>query len=763
MNAIKLRVESLENRVLLDGALGSELAEFASEKELASSLLERAVGQYQWQFGQPAYQWRWDWGCLVCLEGGIEVPTAFDGAAGGGAELPTFSDTNTQVAGVDEGDIVETDGEFIYILSNNMVTIVDVRDLAHPRVASRYKLEANTWGSDMYLDGDRLMVISNQQYFYEPFGGPLIDVAIDIAPGFWGPQERSSVVATVLDVTDREDPQLVGRTEVDGSLANSRVIDGTAYVVLDEYVRFPEPAIIPIEAEEGSKEDPQFVYETEESYRARVASTILDVMPNYTTYGVDNQVQVEGIVADFSSTYTLGDPNASSVLSVFTIDMQADLPSLDDGNSVLTTTGREIFMSRENLYLFQHKWDGTQQTQIIKFDVDAEEVEIEPVASGIVPGRMLDQFSADEYMGDLRIATTVGWGEESSSGVYILNNTEGSLEIKGSVEELAPTEQIFSARFMGDRAYIVTFRQVDPLFAIDLSDPENPTVKGELKIPGFSEYLQPINQDYLVGIGRDADPRTGRAEALQLSLFNVSDMTNPELVDRYTFGGGRSTWSVAEHDHHAFRYFPEQQKLAIPVSSYEEAGVWVVGEEGEEFWVAAEHQHGLHVFDVSLEAESFEFVGAVSHPSQVQRSVRVGDALYSISMDTFLAHDLNDLENQLGKIYYLPPANGGVIPKSPSPEDIDRLFEEAANADNDREFDIDGNSLVNTDDVAFVVEAVVDTHFGDTDLDGDVDFEDFLTLSANFGQQGEWADGDFDGDGEINFADFVVLSKNFGR
>lgn len=762
MNSLKLRIESLENRVMLDGALGSELAGFDTQTELAGELLERAVQQNQWRFDQPVNQWRC--GIDFCLDF-IDVP-AFDVAeGGGGAEVPSFSDTNTQVAGVDEGDIVETDGEYIYILSHNMVTIVDVRELAHPRVASRFKLEANTYNSDMYLDGDRLMVVSDKEWHYDhvPFVEPGFLIDVDIAPGFWGgPAARSSVVATVIDVSDREDPQLVNRTEVDGALANSRVVDGTGYIVLDEYLRFPEPGVVPVDtvSEEGQKEEQEFVYESEAAYRARLATTILDVMPNYSSKDADGRLQSEGLVADYTSTYTLGDPNSSSILSVFTIDMQADVPTVEDGNSVLTTTGREVFMSRDNLYLFQNQWDGSQQTQIIKFDVDAEEVAIQPIASGVVPGRMLNQFSADEYNGDLRIATTVGWGDESSSGVYVLDDADGMMEIKGRVEKLAPTEQIFSARFMGDRAYIVTFRQTDPLFAIDMADPTNPTVKGELKITGFSEYMQPIDANHMIGLGRDADPRTGRAEELQLSLFDVTDITDPQLVDRYTFEGDTWTWSVAEHDHHAFRYFAQQETLAIPVSSNDN-GTWIRGEEDERFWVPAIYNHALHVFHVDP-TEGFSFTGAVEHPSQVQRSIRVGDVLYSISMDTFKANELANLDNQLGKIYYLPPANGGVIPVDPKPADIDRLFEAAATTENDKQFDIDGNALVNKDDVAFVVEAVVDSQFGDADLDGDVDFADFLTLSSNFGKEGEWADGDFNGDGEINFADFVVLSKNFG-
>ena len=386
MKSSKLRIESLEQRVVLDGALGSELAAFASQEELANSLLERAVEQNQWLFEQPVNQWYWR-----CLDFCPEV-VALDGAANfgdAGGELPTFSDTNTQVSGVDEGDIVETDGEYIYVLSQDMVTIVDVRDLAHPRVASRFKLEANTYGSDMYLDGDRLMVVSNKQWYFEPM--PFIDapfVAIDVAwGGPWVPQERSSVVATVIDVSDREDPQLVNRTEVDGSLANSRVIDGTGYIVLNEYVRFPQPEAIPVTTvNEDAKDEPEYVYESEASYRARVATTILDVLPNYESFDADGRTQSEGIVADYASTFTVGDPNANSILSVVTIDMQAEVPTVDDGETVMTTTGREIFMSRDNLYLFQNKWDGSQQTQIIQFEVDATEGDVEPIASGSYPG-----------------------------------------------------------------------------------------------------------------------------------------------------------------------------------------------------------------------------------------------------------------------------------------------------------------------------------------------------------------------------------------
>ncbi len=754
-------VESLEHRVMLDGALGSEIASFSTESELSSALLDRAASQHQWLFERPFFN---PSHCLLCLGGGGDDFFAFDGApeaggAGGDVDAPSFSDTNTQVLGVDEGDIVETDGEFVYVLSENMVTIIDVRELEHPRVTSRVQLNASSHGSDMYLHGDRLMVISNNSYFGGGpfFGGPdiLIDL-IDVDLAFWEPPQQS-ITATVIDVTNREDPTIVNTTEIDGALANSRAIDGRAYIVADEYLNYPIPELVPVDGPIEEDGQQLYVYESEAAYRERMATSILDVMPSYETRDFGQQVQAEGLVSDYSTTFTTGDPNFSSLVSVFTIDMNAEVPTVESGNSVFTNAGREIFMSRDSLYLFQHSWGEADQTKILRFEVDAVAGTALPVASGRVPGRMLDQFSADEYNGDLRIATTTGWGEDQSSGVYVLNSDGEDLEVIGSVENLAPTERIFSARFMGDRAYIVTFRQVDPLFAIDMSDATNPTVEGELKITGFSTYLQPIDENHLIGIGRDADPVTGRAQTLQLSLFDVEDLTDPQLVDRFTFEG--DGWSIAEQDHHAFRYFPDYDTLAIPVTSFEN-GTWIRND-GFREWVPAEFNESLHVFQVDTET-GFTFTDAIAHPSQVRRSVRVGDALYSISNDTFLANSITDPSTQLGRIYYLPPANGGVIPTDPRPEDIDRIFESAATEEFNEEFDMDGNSLVNADDATFVVEAVVNSHRGDTDLDGDVDFADFLQLSTNFGQEGGWGDGDVNGDGLVNFADFIILSQNFG-
>ncbi len=771
-------LEQLETRTLLDVGLGSEIVAFADESEMQSFLVDHAVSQNEWRFGQPVidncfyptdaltilprcgdvFYWRVD-----DLNTDFLAVADFGGVPEAGVADTTFSDTNVQVAGVDEGDIVETDGNFVYILSGNQVVIVDVQDQTQPRIASRVELGEGTHGIEMYLDGDRLMVISNAWGYFDDIV-PLIDIepAIGFSDALFYPGEPM-VTATVIDITDREAPSIVSSTEIDGSVTTSRAIDGMAFLIVSDHPRYPEVGIVTQEVvDEDGETVTQRYYESEKAYRERVAPLIVDAaLTSYETADAAGTVVSAGLVSEFDSTYRSTKEDYYSLVSVVSINMHAELPSVEDATTIMMDAGHEIYMDNDSLYLFQARWNREQTTSIMKFDVDAEQGEATPTASGIVPGRMLDQFSADEYGGNLRIATTTGWGEESSSGVYVLEQVEDNLALAGGVSGLAPGERIFSARFLGDRGYVVTFRQVDPLFSINLSDPANPVVEGELKIPGFSEYMQPIDENHLLAIGRDADPLTGRSQGLQLSLFDVEDITSPKLVDRYTFEGLTSTWSPAEHDHHAFGYYPEYDTLAIPVQSTN-GGTWIRGEDGLREWIPATWDQSLHVFQVDVDA-GFDFVGAVEHPSQVQRSLRVGAALYSVSYDTLKVNSITDPSVQFGMVHYLKPQNGGVIPVNPDAEDIDRIFAEAATEQNDRKFDLDGNSVVNRDDAIFMIEAVLETKPGDADLDGDIDFRDFLELVSNFGNEGGWADGDFNGDGMVNFEDFTILANSYGN
>jgi uncharacterized secreted protein with C-terminal beta-propeller domain len=198
------------------------------------------------------------------------------------------------------------------------------------------------------------------------------------------------------------------------------------------------------------------------------------------------------------------------------------------------------------------------------------------------------------------------------------------------VKGLAPGERIQSTRFVGDKAYVVTFRQRDPLFTIDLSNPTSPRVAGELKIPGFSTYLHPVNDDLLIGFGRDVDEETGRDKGIQVSLFDVSDPSSPKRVATRSLSES-GEHSEAAWDHHAFSYFPEQRILAVPVTHGD----------GDQM---------LAVLKLNLSAGSFELLGEVQPPGAVRRSLRIGDVLYAVTDTHLQARDLDQPGTVLGTL-----------------------------------------------------------------------------------------------------------------
>jgi uncharacterized secreted protein with C-terminal beta-propeller domain len=294
----------------------------------------------------------------------------------------------------------------------------------------------------------------------------------------------------------------------------------------------------------------------------------------------------------------------------------------------------QVYASTSSLYVSAGHWgswwdstDAGSSTNIYKFDL--QQVDAPLVAMGAVPGLALDQFSFDESDdGLLRVATTNGFGEAAASGVFVLAASAGNLQTIGSVTGLAKGERIFSVRFVGDRGYVSTFRQVDPLFVIDLANPRAPKVLGELKVPGFSSYMQPLDATHLLGIGRDVDPTTGQVRGLQLSIFDVSNPAKPQRTSTYTFAGdGWESWSAALWDHHALSWFADQGILALPV---QQGGWW-------------DGSNGLVVFKVDTSsADAFTNLGQITHNGTVQRSLRIGEYLYSVSSGEVKVHQLDD-------------------------------------------------------------------------------------------------------------------------
>jgi hypothetical protein len=667
--SLDFAVEPLEARRVLAGDL--ELTRFESAVALETFLLDDGLARWEPLFGQPAWIGRWfDFG----PEGEIVLTrNTVDDSAAAPPEQPSHSETNVQVAGVDEDDIVETDGNFLYILSGPELVIANSWMPTEMQVVSRVGIEGQPVGQ--FLKNDRLTVISNT--FDAWRGGPPIDiVAVDaVAPIYhWNPP-RTTI--TIFDVADRSAPKIVNRTELDGWYVDSRAIGDYVYLITSDQFGLPEPQI-KCETTPDMDDPPgddrlpgdftgKCVYETKDEYVQRVSGQILELgVPHYTNTDATGQVVETGFVSQPTDIYEPVSPEHWNLLTISTFQMTSGEPGPTSSTSVPTTYATTVYGSIDSLYLTNPEWKtDTQQeaTAILKFDIAPTGNRVDLSAVGQVPGRVLNSFSMDELNDSqgneyFRIATTSGFGNTTDNRVFVMRDVGDELRIIGRTKSLAPGEQIFSARFVGTTAYVVTFRQVDPLFAIDLSIPTDPQVLGDLHIPGFSNYLQPLRDDFLVGLGRNADPNTGRVQELQISLFDVANLASPRLADRYSFKVPGWAWTEALSDHHAISYFPEYQVLALPISN---DGYISVDRNGDGVADIQTYRPrtDLYVFRIDLPAAGAEqreaklqFLGTVEDDAQVRRSVRIEQFLYSISDNSISVHLVLDPKTLVAELHY---------------------------------------------------------------------------------------------------------------
>jgi uncharacterized secreted protein with C-terminal beta-propeller domain len=607
------------------------IEQFNSEQELKTYLVDEAVEKYSNLFGKeiPSY-YPWN----VAFDAVATSSVAETDTVGTAA---SFSETNTQEEGVDEADLVETDGSFIYQVTGTQLSIVDARNADQLSLASQTDLSdlGNIQGA--YLYEDQLTVISSifpWQYWY---GG--------LSFGFPTTFPSPKVNVTVLDVSNPKDVEIEETSLLDGSLVSSRAIGDQVYVVTRDSFGLPRPLLKPkdkqpvkpsIDASEdvditlskdidiASNTDlslwfPYYgtqVYETEEEYLERIKGQELELgLPEFTTVDSKGKVLREGLLSEAEKTYKPLDENPYNITSVSVFDVDDNQPGPNTSIGIPADYFNETYVSSENLYLLGNRWSGQQQTDILKVDLNPLEV----VADGNVAGRILDQFSADEEDGYLRLATSEGWGRNREHNVYVLEQKGQTLKTVGSIEGIAPGETLHSTRFEGDRGFLVTFQQVDPFYTVDLSDPKNPEIAGELELPGFSEYLQVIengDRSQVLGIGRES-------RDLKVTLFDVTDFDDPEEVDSYVFDGKYSS-SEAQWDHHAVGYYSEFDTLAIPFRSSKE--------------------QGLRVFDVDAE-DGFDELGDITHSGQqIRRSLVINDELYAISNGKVTAHDIQTLD-----------------------------------------------------------------------------------------------------------------------
>jgi inhibitor of cysteine peptidase len=550
------------------------------------------------------------------------------------------STTNVQVEGVDEADIVKNDGKFIYAISGNTVFIVAAYPPQSARVVGKITYSDRSNLSEMFVQGDRLVVLGNT-YFDRSASYKETEVA---------PPVGSLTFADVYDVTDRTAPKRARRIEVEGGYNTARMIDGDVHVVCMTY--------------------PYQVLYNEKN------PTAAQLIPKYRDTLGDADPGSFKLVGSYKDIEVVDPRQFTSFLSIMSFPLSGDAQTLNK----ITIAGYSdnVYASVSNLYLasseYQYYWamrpgsvgDTTEKTTIYKFAFNGPKTTF--VTSAVVPGTVLNQFSMDESGGNFRVATTLGEvtreGSNATNNVYVL---DPSMKLAGKVEGIAPGEKIYSARFLGNRAYMVTFKKVDPFFVLDMTDPSNPRVLGELKIPGFSDYLHPYDENHVIGIGKDtveAGPEAGGNfawyQGMKVAIFDVTDVANPREMHKVVIGD-RGTDSYALSDHKAFLFDREKNLLVLPIQLAELTPEQKADPNHESNEYGEYKFQGAYVYNISLEG-GIQLKGRVTHgdPAQtnknsnyyygsqtdVTRSLWIGDTLYTISEAMIKANKLSDLSEQ---------------------------------------------------------------------------------------------------------------------
>jgi inhibitor of cysteine peptidase len=562
-------------------------------------------------------------------------------------ESVDYSETNIQVAGVDEPDIVKTDGTYLYVLSQQSVYILRAYPVADAEILSQITLDDDISILGMFINGDHLALFGTLWRYDTEDNGSYY--------GYWWNGEEKTVIK-VYDISDRTYPELSRDVEVDGSYIDSRMIGTSIYVVCSE------SSYVLLAGMYRFDETPQ---------KSETTQTIIDI-PEITVNGVTEEIPSTDI-------YYVDIPEPpDSMTYVVSFDILDDTAAINEKGFLIGST-QTIYVSQHNLYITQSHYiyplnrmgsSTTQETTVIhRIAIDAGTIDY--TAQGEVPGHILNQFSMDEYNGFFRIATTIGYnwdGSPSTNNVYILDST---LHRVSQIEGLAPGESIYAVRFLGNRAYLVTFVQVDPLFAIDLTDPYNPQVLGELKIPGYSDYLHPYDETHLIGVGKEVNASIDADKihtpgavyytavlGLKMALFDVSDISNPKEIVKVVIGD-RGTDSPVLYDHKAFLFDRAKELLVIPVTLHEldpdlkeQNDMHPTNLYGEFAF------QGAYVYQLNL--DGFTYKGRITHmegdvgfdesywswnsPYTISRSLYIGDVLYTISEGMVKMNDIATLD-----------------------------------------------------------------------------------------------------------------------
>lgn len=634
-----------------------------------------------------------------------------------------FSRTNVQVEGVDEADTTKTDGKYIYTLSRNTLFIIQALPPDKMQVVGKISFDSKPGEysniQEFFVNGDNIAVFGSRNLFLErpiPLGSsvlppPSLKIVPPLYPDYY-PPSRSGSFIDVYNIQDPKNPSLKRSIEVEGGYLTSRMIGKNIYAVLNNYPQYYPPIYYdmpqPMPMLRGMEK------ETSPSVPEAKAPTETDLLPLFRDTGVSQDAKLAPI-ARCGDIHYVPAPSTAQYLTLLSFAIDNYSQAAD--KNITFGAGEKVYASDKSLYVARTDWssprrswvqeilpmvpteeiENTEKTAIYKFAL--ADAKTSYVGEGSVKGTVLNQFSMDEYEGNFRIATTqhsYTSSENLSSNLFIL---DADLKPLGSITHIAPGETIYSARFMGKRGFLVTFKTVDPLFTFDLSDPRNPKTLGKLKIPGYSDYLHPYDENHLIGLGKEVNENIDAdkvhsdnavyytaIQGVKLAIFDITDIEHPKEMYKEVIGD-RGSDSPATQNHKAFLFDRNKNLLVIPVTVSEitdptlreqvRNGEKVDGNFTTEFTF-----QGAYVYNLTLQ-NGFDLKGKISHQTDpevykksgysmgnydyaINRSLYIDDHLYTLSNAKVMAHNFVNNLNQEGEVTLIPDTgSGGSTSNSP--------------------------------------------------------------------------------------------------
>jgi inhibitor of cysteine peptidase len=538
------------------------------------------------------------------------------------------SETNVQVAGVDEADIVKTDGKFIYYVQAKTVHLIQAYPAENMRALSKVDLPENFNAREILLHDNQLIILGNnwQDYGYnEPV---ILESEIMVKSSLAMPlrYHRSKTSVLIYDISDKSHPKKIEHLTFDGDYKTVRRISAQLYLVTTEHIwdYYVKP---------------------------------MDFLP---TFRRENSTP-KNLLGCGDTRYIPGHSlrQYSSFISIDLDNLEKD----PEQEVILGGSSNTVYMSTQNAYIatpFYEQgrftdWDWNRdqtRTMIFKFSLNDGDIAFEK--KGRVRGNLLNQFSMDENHENLRVATTTH-GSEMANHLFILDK---DMEQVGEIIDIAPGEKIYSTRFIGDRLYMVTFRTIDPLFVIDVKNAKNPRILGKLKIPGYSNYLHPYDENHLIGFGKDTQESKDKSfawdQGMKLALFDVSDVHNPQQKHQIIIGD-RGTNSEVLQNHKALMWDDARKLIGFPINLAKISDEEKSDPEGSSTWGWTEFM-GAHIYKVSL-GKGFELIANPTHyddqdllkmgdyfpqdyAKNIQRILYLDDTFYTISPSKILATDI---------------------------------------------------------------------------------------------------------------------------